>query len=58
MPLCLNDVVLVDLAASASTANMNELVIMEKVNKFYGDLHVLKDITTIVARATFLGFRA
>ena len=29
---------------------MSELVIMEKVNKFYGDLHVLKDITTTVAR--------
>jgi glutamate transport system ATP-binding protein len=43
-------VALVDLAASTSTANENALVIIEHVNKFYGDLHVLKDINTTVAR--------
>jgi glutamate transport system ATP-binding protein len=46
-----NDVVLVDLAVPPGCrANRNELVIIEQVNKFYGDLHVLKDITTNVAR--------
>ena len=49
-PLSVNDVVFVDLAAPTSTANKNELVIIEQINKFYGDLHVLKDITTTVAR--------
>jgi glutamate transport system ATP-binding protein len=49
-PLSVNDVVFVDLAAPMSTANKNELVIIEQINKFYGDLHVLKDITTTVAR--------
>ena len=39
-----------DLAAPTSTANKDELVIIEQVNKFYGDLHVLKDINTTVAR--------
>ena len=50
MPFSLNDVVLVDLAVPASKANKNALVIIEQVNKFYGDLHVLKDINTTVAR--------
>jgi glutamate transport system ATP-binding protein len=48
--LSVNDVVLVDLAVPGRRANRNELVIIEQVNKFYGDLHVLKDITTNVAR--------
>ena len=50
MPFSLNDVGLVDLAIPASKANKNALVIIEHVNKFYGDLHVLKDINTTVAR--------
>src|SRR4029077_9996128 len=50
MPFSLNDAVLVDLAVPASKANKNALVIIEQVNKFYGDLHVLKDINTTVAR--------
>jgi glutamate transport system ATP-binding protein len=29
---------------SSSTANSRRLVVMEKVNKYFGDLHVLKDI--------------
>ncbi|HEY5744413.1 MAG TPA: amino acid ABC transporter ATP-binding protein [Terrimicrobiaceae bacterium] len=39
-----------DLASSANGTGKNQLVIIEKVNKFYGDLHVLKDISTSVAR--------
>ncbi|HEY5813211.1 MAG TPA: amino acid ABC transporter ATP-binding protein [Terrimicrobiaceae bacterium] len=39
-----------DLASSANRTDKNQLVIIEKVNKFYGDLHVLKDISTSVAR--------
>ena len=50
MPFSLNDVVLVDLAVPSSKADKNALVIIEQVNKFYGDLHVLKDINTTVAR--------
>ena len=49
-PPCVNDVGIVDLANPAITAHKNALVIIEHVNKFYGDLHVLKDINTTVAR--------
>jgi ABC-type histidine transport system ATPase subunit len=48
--LGVNDVVLVDLATSARRADKNKLVVIEHVNKFYGALHVLKDITTTVTR--------
>ena len=40
----------VDLATAERTPKQNQLVVIEKVNKFYGDLHVLNDITTTIAR--------
>ena len=40
----------VDLATAERTPKQNQLVVIEKVNKFYGDLHVLNDITTTITR--------
>jgi glutamate transport system ATP-binding protein len=48
--LGVNDVVIVDLTTSEGRATKNHLVVLEHVNKFFGDLHVLKDITTTVTR--------
>ncbi len=45
----MNDVVLVEFADPTTRAR-DSLVVIERVNKFYGDLHVLKDINTTVAR--------
>jgi glutamate transport system ATP-binding protein len=46
---CCGDVVLVEFA-DPTTRGRDRLVVIERVNKFYGDLHVLKDINTTVAR--------
>jgi glutamate transport system ATP-binding protein len=45
-----NDVVPVDRAIAERRTDKKKLVVIEQVNKFYGDLHVLKDITTTVLR--------
>lgn len=44
-----NDLVFVEFADPTTRAR-DSLVVIERVNKFYGDLHVLKDINTTVAR--------
>ena len=46
----MNDVVPVDRAIAERRTDKKKLVVIEQVNKFYGDLHVLKDITTTVLR--------